>query len=96
LATWRITSLLVSEEGPFYILERLRYIIGIRYDESSERYGKHELARAFLCVWCLSIWVGIALAVAYLIASKATILISFPFALSAAAIVIERLANGTR
>jgi hypothetical protein len=48
LATWRVSSLLAEEEGPRGVLERMRYKIGVRYDEESYAYGTNELARQVL------------------------------------------------
>jgi len=64
LATWRLTSLLsnVNEAGPYGVLNKLRYWLGVRWDEKSEPYGKTEIAKGLLCFWCCSVWVGGALA----------------------------------
>lgn len=45
LATWRITYLLVDEEGPRKILLRMRSIL--------ENY-----TGVLGCVWCTSVWTG--------------------------------------
>jgi hypothetical protein len=58
LAAWRVTSLLVREDGPFDLLARFRYLIGVRYNELSEPYGTNVVASAFACTWCLSVWIG--------------------------------------
>ena len=60
LATWRTASLLVREDGPFDILARFRYFIGVRYDDYSRTYGKNVVAKAFTCVWCISLWISLA------------------------------------
>jgi len=91
LATWRITSLLVNEYGPFNLLERLRYRLGVRYDEDLHRIGTNIVAEAFTCVWCLSVWVGLILSIIFYIMPVFSIWIFLPFALSAVAIVIDRL-----
>ena len=70
-ATFRLTHLLSSEEeGPFEILQKLRHIVGVRYDAKGERYHKNELAKGLLCFWCCSVWVGGLLAVPYIILSN--------------------------
>ena len=58
LATWRLSHLLMAESGPGDILGRLRDRIGVAYDEASAPYGKNIIASAFVCLWCLSVWVG--------------------------------------
>jgi hypothetical protein len=91
LAVWRLTSLLVEEQGPWYIFERLRYWLGVRYDEHSERYGMNVIAEGLTCIWCASVWVAGFWAVLFLIFPTWVIPISLPFALSSTAILIERL-----
>lgn len=91
LATWRITSLLVNEYGPFNLLERMRYRLGVRYDESLQRIGMNVVAEAFTCMWCLSVWVGLVLSIALYAMPVLSVWLLLPFALSAGAIVIDRL-----
>lgn len=90
LATWRISSLLISEAGPFKILEWFRYQIGVRVDEYSQTYGTNEFAELFTCIWCLSIWTGLALAIMYLNIPLYTTWLCLPFALSAGAVIIDK------
>ncbi len=63
LATWRLSSLLVREDGPGDILAKLRSISGVRFDEMSRPYGTNIVSSALLCVWCVSIWVGAFIAI---------------------------------
>lgn len=58
LATWRLTSLLHREEGPAHLFEKLRYKMGVRYDEHSQPYATTNLAEGVLCFWCSSVWSG--------------------------------------
>ena len=94
LATWRISSLLVNEMGPYDIFETLRYRLGVRYDERSVRYGNNEIAKLFVCVWCLSVWVGSAWATLWGINENMAKILALPFALSAGAVVVEKATNG--
>jgi len=87
LATWRIANLLTYEDGPFAAFERLRYRLGVRHDDYG-RHAKNELARGLLCLWCNSVWVGVALTVAYWL-TPASRWLALPLALSAAAILID-------
>lgn len=65
LATWRLTNLIVDKDevGPFNVLSRIRYAIGVRYDDLSEPYGTTEVSKAASCVWCTSIWVAMFIAI---------------------------------
>lgn len=107
LATWRIASLLVDETGPADCLEALRYRLGIRYDDKSERVVRHviqrpawlgrlqyRVAEELMCIWCTSLWVGLALALLYFAAPGAAPWLALPFALSAAAVWVH--ARGVR
>jgi hypothetical protein len=83
--------MLVHEDGPFDIFERFRHFLGIRYTERSNRYGTNVLAKLFMCVWCLSVWVGIAVTVLYVLLGEIAIYICLPFAISGGAVILERL-----
>jgi hypothetical protein len=52
LATWRVTSLLVYEEGPANIFARLR-----------KRSAGSPLKGLLDCFWCASVWVAAPVAV---------------------------------
>ena len=92
LATWRLTSLLNIESGPFGLLSKFRLLIGIRVDEYSNVYGKNQIAEMVACHWCLSIWIGIAVAVSYYLWNDVWWLM-LPLALSAVSIIIDRIAT---
>ena len=92
LATWRISSLLVNEAGPWDIFERLRSLVGVRYDDYSIKYAKNNLAELFMCVWCMSLWVG-ALWVTMFLVTELAVLLAIPFALSTMTIVVDSFAN---
>lgn len=94
LATWRISSLLVNELGPANIFETIRHRIGVRYSESGIRYGENVVAEAFVCAWCLSVWVGLILGLVWTFNGVVATMIAVPFALSGGAILIEKYANG--
>ncbi len=92
LATWRLTTLLVNEDGPLDMLVKFRSFIGIEWDAQSEPYGTNFIAEAFTCVWCLSIWIGAVVAI--FIAPTIAWYPVYALALSAAAIIIEETING--
>ena len=87
LATWRISSLLANEDGPYNIFERLRQWSGVHYDAYSNPQGSNELAKMLMCILCNSVWVGAALTVTYWLLGDVAIWLSLPFALSAVAVI---------
>jgi hypothetical protein len=91
LATWRLSSLLTNPEeaGPLGLFDKLRYGVGIRYDADGVRFGLNEVAKALLCLWCTSVWVGGAVTVSYWLAQSLTVWLCLPLALSAGAILFE-------
>ena len=50
LAVWRVSSLLVHEDGPHAIFRRMR--------EGCESRGLELFWQLFQCVWCTSVWVS--------------------------------------
>lgn len=80
LAVWRISSLLTndSERGPWDLLTEFRW-------------RAREYSGAFECVWCMSIWVAIIAAIAYWTIPLYTTWFCLPFALSAGAIIVDRI-----
>lgn len=76
------------------LLVKMRSWVGVYYDEFSEPQGKNVVARALLCVWCVSIWVALGFTVLYYF--DLAYWVALPFALSAAAILIERIVDGSR
>lgn len=80
LAVWRITHLLHAEDGPWNLLFRLRKLAGAGFG-----------GNLMDCFYCLSLWVAVP--IAFLV--PATWLERFLWwpALSAAAILLERLTS---
>lgn len=77
MATWRISSLLVNEEGPFGALAELRFIVS-------------KFSEVLSCLWCASIWVALAIAICYAWWPQMTTLVMLPFALSTGAIAWDK------
>ena len=94
LATWRVASIIVSEDGPWQLFPRLRSWLGVRFDERSIPYSTTALSGLVICIWCLSPWIGGLFVLGFLLFPFPTILIASPFALSAMAVIIERWVNG--
>lgn len=90
LATWRISSLLVTEAGPWDILARLRGALGV-YNRMTptglECVSHHAPWGLFCCVWCMSIWVAVGVLLLYPIAPA----LIWICALSAGAIIIQSI-----
>jgi hypothetical protein len=80
LATWRITHLVVIEAGPWDVFGRLR-----------RAAGSGALAELLGCFYCFSLWTA-ALFAYWLASTWRHRLLLWP-ALSAAAILLERLAS---
>ena len=85
LAVWRVTHLVNAEDGPWDLAARLRARIG--------RLDSPMLARAVGCFYCLSAWVALPFT-PWLTLQPAAFIVTW-LALSAAAIVVERLTDRT-
>lgn len=97
LATWRICEILIDEDAPFDLASRLRsYAIKRAFEVHRDDYGNwqakgggvwYEVNRALECRWCLSVQVGIAIA----IVTRTNPL--WGFAYSAASLLFGKLFN---
>lgn len=94
LATFRITSLLVNEDGPLNLLLKFRWLVGIKIDENGEVYGTNVFATGLSCFRCTSIWAAIGWSMLYFAFPVVTLWIALPFALSTGTILVNRWLNG--
>ena len=66
LATWRMSSMVRDEAGPYQVFDTFRNWAGITeiyHDGIRELYSNDTLlADIIQCFWCLSVWVGAAIA----------------------------------
>jgi hypothetical protein len=95
IATWRITHMLLYENGPFRLFRKLRERFGVVYadaDSSEVVSFQYEITT---CPWCLSVWVAAAVTLLQLLSSKVQWL-WLPFTYSAAAVAINRLMERNR
>lgn len=92
LGVWRISSLLVNEGGPWDIFRKVRSAIGFEHDPPGIPTVAPDgfWGELFSCVWCISMWVGGVLTLSYFLAPGAVFWILLPFAVSGAAIFIDR------
>lgn len=96
LATWRISSILVYEDGPNYIFRRFRMWSGIGYDSvlgEIDTIKENWLSGVLSCLWCCSVWVGTFFIALHLFYPLVAIKIAAVFALSTVAIVIDRFVS---
>lgn len=64
LATWRLTHMLMFERGPFEVFTKVRELSGIEHEPVQGfpiSYAENEVAKAFSCFLCLSVWVAIVI-----------------------------------
>jgi hypothetical protein len=59
LAAWRVSRMFVWDNGPFHIFQKIRDLVGVKYDDRSRRYGETWLAELFACMGCMSVWIGL-------------------------------------
>lgn len=94
LAVWRISNMLVKEDGPSHIFERMRYRLGVRRDKEDPdiTYAKDPdsfFATLLLCPWCLSIWVAGFFVGIFLLSRRLARWLSYIPALSAITCLID-------
>jgi len=97
LAVFRLSMLLIYDNGPFNMFQRLRIRVGILYYDNGDMI-EGEIYKGWAgllsCVWCLSFWWGLLLVLLHWAFPAYTILFSTPFALSGLTGIYERLVNG--
>lgn len=62
LATWRLTALLILEDGPFRIFTNLRDAVGAGLMDDDD-CPLTQLGGLFSCFWCMSVWVATGLVI---------------------------------
>lgn len=71
LAGWRIAHLLVEEEGPGLVFQRLREKVGLKPGPVSGFFP-----RLFSCVYCLSVWTTSVMYILWLVEPEAVMIIA--------------------
>lgn len=91
-ATWRMSNLIVHEEGPFLMFARLRKNVSKSRARWIRRFGLVQLLN---CEYCVSVWFGTALTWAYGLTVPGSVTgigwFVLPLALSAGAIIIKHV-----
>jgi len=91
LATWRISSLLVNEAGPFGVFVKIRGVFGIKHkDGIPYEYPETFFAQLLSCVWCTSIWVAIFVTLFWVVSPGVLFVVLLPPSISAGAIFFEK------
>ena len=89
-ATWRLSAMLSYEGGPFGVFFWFRGKLGFDQYDNEEIAPDTFFGNLFACVWCLSFWIAIGVWIAYRLWTP-TLILAVPFALSAVAIMVERI-----
>lgn len=97
LATFRLSHMIAMEEGPWHIFERIHILLGAKSDITGQRWtaGQNVLAKLLSCPLCLSVWVGIVLAVVFIRGPVLDVLL-VAVAVSGASCALEMLVGGGR
>ena len=83
LATWRVTHLVVEEDGPWDVLRRIRGLLG--------GAGGQGLLNCFLCA---SVWIAVGVALLFVHGWRDVAIAAAAF--SGGAILLQRLTPDTR
>lgn len=81
LAVFKLSSMMVIEQGPAGIYAKLRNLIGIKYNHG-ELVPQNWLASELTCQYCAMIYPAILLTLLYIFFPRMAVYIAFPFALS--------------
>lgn len=97
LLTWSLSSLLAvtnQESGPYEIFDKLRDKVGVKYNEASRCYGTNQVSSALCCIWCTSLWVGVAVSAVFDLRSSVLSFLVMPFVYRAGAIWLQQQIRG--
>jgi hypothetical protein len=96
ITVWRLSSLLSFERGPGDIFLRIRKLAGIIHDDEGRptEWPHKFLPEVISFIWCNSVWIAGCWVTAYYLLPVVTIFISLIFALSAGAILINKVIRG--
>ena len=83
-------GLLAREPGPDDILDKMRYWLGVRYNQESVAYGTNVLSKMILCIYCNTVWIGVAFAILYYLLGTTFLWLCLPLSISALAIIVDK------
>lgn len=92
LATYRLASLVSSEEGPFSIFDKLRANLG-GYDLGPNGEPVTNLGRGIICPLCTGVYIAAALTIAVLLPNWLTDVLLVWFGVSGAQTFLENLTS---
>ncbi len=62
LITWRLAVLFVLDDGPFGVIERIRWValrpLDARHSAAAAHFNPRPMGAALQCVGCLSLWMA--------------------------------------
>ena len=96
LAVYRLSVFFIYDDGPFDVFQRLRERVGILYYDNGDVIEESYKGFAGLlsCIYCLSVWWSLLLVLLYWFFPSYVTILSMPFALGGAVMIIERLVHG--
>jgi len=80
IVVWRITHLICMEDGPFELVIKLR-----------KKLGNSFLGKLMDCFYCLSIWIGLSVAV--FVGSDIIEIVILTIYYSGASVLLEKITN---
>lgn len=89
LATWRVSHMLLYEEGPWSIFLQMRKRLGVQYAEDDTTVISYRYTIT-VCLWCLSIWIATGVTILQRMSPLARWLLT-PFAYGMVASSLDRL-----
>lgn len=80
--------MLTQEDGPLNIFRRIRQFFGVTHegDGTIWEIPERSFAKLFTCLWCMSIWVGVAMYGIWLLVPA----LVWILAISTGAVIIDR------
>lgn len=91
LAVWRLSYMLVEEDGPYDWFETWRTKLGTNSEARHPNPHIDNIRGIFECVYCMSVWISFFFAALHNFNNSFAFYLALPFALSALAILLDKL-----